>query len=94
MLQVLHLNVSKVDRDIAHGMHACKERGGVSGPPHAVLWRGQRPWPSVSPLLGRSLASPTLLGALARLLRGHRLMLPSRIGRPSTSKELTMEQPV
>jgi hypothetical protein len=84
MLQVLHLNVSKVDRGIAHGMHACKEGGGVSSPPS----RGLVAWTTSGAQRG------PVAGALARLLRGHRLMLPSRIGRPSTSKELTMEQPV
>jgi hypothetical protein len=82
-VEVLHLNVSKVDRSITHGMRVTSGRGRERSPARVGVGDVQG---GVGPLLGCSLTSLTLLELLACLLHGHHLMLALQIGRPDVSK--------
>jgi hypothetical protein len=77
MLQVLHLNVLKVDCGVAYRMRVESRRGC-----ERFAARRLAGW-ATSGALARSL---TLLEALACLPRGHRPMLAPRIGRTGASK--------
>ena len=77
MLQVLHLNVSKVDRGVVHEMRVGRERG-CEQSPRAVWRRGLA--------AGAGTRKFDAVGALARSLRGHRRTLASWIGCPDARK--------
>jgi hypothetical protein len=69
MLQVLYLNVSIVDRDIAHDMSVGSRRGREQSP-HVVWWCKRRPkrrWHATRALACKSDAA----GTFARSLHGH-----------------------
>ena len=76
-LQVLYLNISKVDRGVAYVMRVGSGRGHERSP-CAVGQHG-----SAAGAVARKSDS---VGALAHSLREHRPMLASRIGRPNVSK--------
>jgi hypothetical protein len=82
MLQVLYLNVSRVDRTVANGM---RKGSGRRCEPVPRAWSGSASdiWGGAGPLPGPLLISPMQLGTLASLLCGHRPTLTSRIGRPA-----------
>jgi hypothetical protein len=81
-VEVLHLNVSKVDRGVTHGIRVGKREGARAI--HCACWRRRCPgWrgPAAGVLTHKSDAA-----RVARLLHGHRLMLALQIGRPGVSK--------
>ena len=83
MLQVLHLNVSKVDRGVVHEMRVGRERG-CEQSPRAVWRRGL--------VAGAGTRKFDAVGALARSLHGHRPTLAPRIRHPGASNSVENKQ--
>ena len=79
MLQVLHLNVSKVDRGVVHEMRVGSGRGCEQSP--RTVWRRGL-------AAGAGTRKSDVVGALAHSLRGHRPMLAPRVGHPGSSKSV------
>jgi hypothetical protein len=75
---VLHLNVSKVDRGVAHRMRVGSERGCKAVPARSLVARTT--FGAVQACYWALARKSNVAGALARSLRGHRPTLAPRIG--------------